>query len=57
MCQATLQSAVLLPLMKESAAQGYWLKRAVDVVVGLAVSKHYTQKYADTFAGTSVVEA
>jgi len=43
--------------MKESAAQGYWLKRAVDVVVGLAVSKHYTQKYADTFAGTSVVEA
>jgi len=34
----------------------YWLLLILDVVVGLAVSKTYTQKYADKLMGTSVVD-
>jgi len=35
----------------------YWLLLILDVVIGLAVSKGYTQKYADKLMGTSVVDA
>lgn len=33
----------------------YWLLLLLDVIVGLAVSKEYTQKYSDRFMGTAVV--
>ncbi len=35
----------------------YWLLLILDIVVGLAVSKGYQQKYSDKFVGTSVVPA
>ena len=35
----------------------YWLLLLLDVIVGLATSKQYSQKYSDKFAGTDVVEA
>jgi uncharacterized RDD family membrane protein YckC len=35
----------------------YWLLLILDVIVGLAVSKGYTQKYADKLMGTSVVDS
>jgi uncharacterized RDD family membrane protein YckC len=35
----------------------YWLLLLLDVIVGLAVSKNYQQKYSDKFMGTSVVPA
>ncbi len=35
----------------------YWLLLLLDVIVGLAVSKGYQQKYSDQLAGTSVVPA
>ena len=33
----------------------YWLLLRLDVVVGLATSKQYTQKFSDKMVGTSVV--
>jgi uncharacterized RDD family membrane protein YckC len=33
----------------------YWLLLLLDVIVGLATSKQYTQKYSDKLVGTSVV--
>lgn len=33
----------------------YWLLLLLDVIVGLAVSKGYTQKYSDHFMGTTVI--
>jgi len=35
----------------------FWLLLILDTIVGLAVSKGYTQKYADKLMGTSVVDA
>jgi len=35
----------------------YWLLLILDVIVGLAVSKGYAQKYTDKLMGTSVVDA
>ena len=35
----------------------YWLLLLLDIIVGLAMSKKYTQKYSDVFAKTSVVAA
>ncbi len=35
----------------------YWLLLILDVIVGLAVSKGYTQKYTDKLMSTSVVDA
>ena len=35
----------------------YWLLLLLDVIVGLAVTKGYQQKYSDHFIGTSVVRA
>jgi uncharacterized RDD family membrane protein YckC len=35
----------------------YWLLLLLDVVVGLAVSKGYQQKYSDKLMGTSVVRS
>lgn len=35
----------------------YWLLLLLDVIVGLATSKDYHQKYTDHIAGTSVVPA
>lgn len=35
----------------------YWLLLILDVIVGLAVSKGYAQKYTDKQMGTSVVDA
>jgi uncharacterized RDD family membrane protein YckC len=32
----------------------YWLLLLLDVIVGLATSKAYNQKYTDKFAGTSI---
>ncbi len=34
----------------------YWLLLLLDIVVGLATSKEYTQKFSDRYAGTSVVK-
>lgn len=34
----------------------YWLLLLLDVIVGLATSKQYTQKYSDKLMGTSVVD-
>ncbi len=34
----------------------YWLLLLLDVVVGLATSKEYTQKFSDRYAGTAVVQ-
>ena len=34
----------------------YWLLLFLDIIVGLATSKEYTQKFSDRFAGTSVVK-
>jgi uncharacterized RDD family membrane protein YckC len=34
----------------------YWLLLLLDVIVGLAVSKGYNQKYSDKLVGTSVVQ-
>jgi hypothetical protein len=33
----------------------YWLLLLLDVVVGLATPKQYTQKFSDKLVGTSVV--
>jgi uncharacterized RDD family membrane protein YckC len=33
----------------------YWLLLLLDVIVGLATSKQYTQKFSDKLVGTSVV--
>ncbi len=33
----------------------YWLLLLLDVVVGLAISKGYQQKYSDHFVGTTVI--
>ncbi|HKT21679.1 MAG TPA: RDD family protein, partial [Nitrososphaerales archaeon] len=33
----------------------YWLLLLLDVIIGLAISKGYQQKYSDHFMGTSVV--
>jgi uncharacterized RDD family membrane protein YckC len=33
----------------------YWLLLLLDVIVGLAVSKNYQQKYSDQFVGTAVI--
>jgi uncharacterized RDD family membrane protein YckC len=33
----------------------YWLLLLLDVIVGLATSKQYTQKFSDKMVGTSVV--
>jgi uncharacterized RDD family membrane protein YckC len=35
----------------------YWLLLLLDVIIGLAVSKGYQQKYSDHFMGTTVVRA
>jgi uncharacterized RDD family membrane protein YckC len=35
----------------------YWLLLILDVIVGLAVSKEYSQKYSDHFLGTKVVSS
>jgi uncharacterized RDD family membrane protein YckC len=35
----------------------YWLLLLLDVIVGLALSKGYQQKYSDHFVGTTVVKA
>jgi len=35
----------------------YWLLLLLDVIVGLAVTKGYQQKYSDKFMGTSVIPA
>jgi uncharacterized RDD family membrane protein YckC len=35
----------------------YWLLLLLDVIVGLATTKGYQQKYSDHIAGTSVVPA
>ena len=35
----------------------YWLLLLLDVIVGLAVSKDYREKYSDHFIGTSVVRS
>jgi uncharacterized RDD family membrane protein YckC len=35
----------------------YWILLLLDVIVGLATSKGYQQKYSDRLAGTSVVPA
>ncbi len=35
----------------------YWLLLLLDIIVGLATSKGYTQKYSDRLMGTSVVNA
>lgn len=35
----------------------YWILLLLDVIVGLAVSKGYQQKYSDHLMGTSVVKA
>jgi len=35
----------------------YWLLLLLDVIVGLAVTKGYQQKYSDSLMGTSVVRA
>ena len=35
----------------------YWLLLILDIIVGLAVSKSYTQKYTDKLMSTSVVDA
>ncbi len=35
----------------------YWILLLLDVVVGLATSKQYTQKFSDRLVGTSVVES
>ena len=35
----------------------YWLLILLDVIIGLAVSKGYQQKYSDHFMGTTVVRA
>lgn len=34
----------------------YWVLLFLDIIVGLAISKEYTQKVSDRFAGTSVVK-
>ena len=48
------------PILSEAILRNiskiYWLLLLLDVVIGLAVSKKYTQKYSDSFARTDVVE-
>lgn len=34
----------------------YWILLLLDIIVGLATSKEYTQKFSDRFVGTSVVK-
>jgi uncharacterized RDD family membrane protein YckC len=34
----------------------YWALLFLDIIVGLATSKEYTQKFSDRFVGTSVVK-
>lgn len=40
-----------------SLSKIYWLLLLLDVIVGLAISKGYQQKYSDHLMGTSVVHA
>jgi len=38
-----------------NASKIYWILLLLDVIVGLATSKNYTQKFSDKLVGTSVV--
>lgn len=43
--------------LARNASKLYWLLLLLDIIVGLAVSKGYTQKYTDRLMGTSVADA
>jgi uncharacterized RDD family membrane protein YckC len=46
----------LIESLVRNASKIYWLLLLLDVVVGLATSKQYTQKFSDKMVGTSVVD-
>lgn len=46
----------LVEAFTRNVSKIYWLLLLLDIVVGLATSKEYTQKFSDRFAGTSVVK-
>ena len=45
----------LIESLVRNVSKIYWLLLLLDVVVGLATSKQYTQKFSDKMVGTSVV--
>jgi uncharacterized RDD family membrane protein YckC len=45
----------LIEALVRNVSKIYWLLLLLDVVVGLATSKQYTQKFSDKMVGTSVV--
>ncbi len=47
----------MMEALVRNVSKIYWLLLVLDVIVGLAVSKSYTQKYTDKLMSTSVVNA
>lgn len=45
----------LVESLVRNISKVYWLLLLLDVIVGLATSKNYTQKFSDRMVGTSVV--
>jgi len=45
----------LIESLVRNVSKIYWLLLLLDVIVGLATSKQYTQKFSDKIVGTSVV--
>ncbi len=45
----------LIQSLVRNVSKIYWILLLLDVVVGLATSKQYTQKFSDKVVGTSVV--
>lgn len=46
----------LVEAFTRNVSKVYWILLLLDVIIGLATSKEYTQKFSDRFAGTSVVK-
>jgi uncharacterized RDD family membrane protein YckC len=51
------RAPTLAEALVRNVSKLYWLLLVLDVIVGLAVVKGYTQKYSDKLMGTSVVDA
>jgi len=50
------KNPTLVEAFTRNVSKIYWLLLFLDIIVGLATTKGYTQKFSDRFVGTSVVK-
>ena len=50
------QNPNFVEALTRNVSKIYWLLLLLDIIIGLATTKEYTQKFSDRFAGTSVVK-